>query len=96
MSANACELADHAKPRGPLAELIRTGARQLVHLAVEIELQERLAGLEDRRLEDGRAGVVQGGYLPEREIRTGIGPITVRMPGIRSRTGEPAAFRSGR
>ncbi len=94
MSTNIYELADHAKPRDPLAELIRTGARKIVHLAVEAELQEVLAGLEDRRLEDGRAGVVRNGYLPEREIQTGIGPITVRIPKIRSRAGEPVAFRS--
>ncbi len=74
MTTSVCEPEGRARPRDPPAELVGAGARQILHLAVEAELQDVLAGLEDRRLEDGRAGVVQGGYLPERAIRTGIGP----------------------
>jgi transposase-like protein len=38
--------------------------------------------------------VVRNGYLPERELQTGLGPVTVRIPKVRSRTGEPVTFRS--
>ena len=31
---------------------------------------------------------------PEREILTGIGPVGVKLPKVRSRDGEPALFRS--
>lgn len=31
-------------------------------------------------------------YLPERAIQTGSGPVTVKIPKVRSRTGEPDTF----
>jgi putative transposase len=77
-----------------LTELLRTGAQQLIGQAVEAELQELLVECSGRRTEDGRAGVVRNGYLPERELQTGVGPVTVRIPKVRSRTGEPVNFRS--
>ena len=46
-----------------------------------------LAAHSDRLLEDGRAGVVRNGHLPEREIQTGIGPVTVQIPKVRAKTG---------
>ena len=48
----------------------------------------------DRRLEDGRAAVVRNGFLPERQVQTGIGPVTVEIPKVRAKTGEPVTFRS--
>jgi putative transposase len=62
--------------------------------AVEAELQELLIAHTDHCLEDGKVGVVRNGYLPERELQTGIGPVTVQIPKVRSRTGEPVTFRS--
>ena len=38
--------------------------------------------------------MVRNGYLPERKILTGIGPVTVRIPKIRSKTGAPVTFHS--
>jgi transposase-like protein len=61
---------------------------------VEAELQELLSLYSDRRTGDGNAVVVRNGYLPERELQTGLGPVTVRIPKVRSRTGEPVTFRS--
>jgi putative transposase len=78
----------------PLTELLRVGARQLIHQAVEAELQELLAEHSERRTVDGKAGVVRNGYLPERELQTGVGPVTVRIPKVRARTGDAVAFRS--
>lgn len=77
-----------------LTELLRSGARQLISQAVEAELQELLAVYADRRTSDGKAAVVRNGYLPEREIQTGVGPVTVRVPKVRSKTGEAVTFRS--
>ena len=37
-----------------------------------------------RRTEEGKAGVVAI-YLPAREIQTGIGPVTVQIPKVRSK-----------
>lgn len=87
-------LEDRTESLDPLTELLRVGARQLIEQAVETELQELLAAHAGRLLADGRAGVVRNGYLPEREIQTGLGPITVRIPKVRVKTGEPVTFRS--
>ncbi len=78
----------------PLTALLRSGARQLINQAVEAELQELLSWHSGRRTEDGHAVVVRNGHLPERELQTGLGPVTVKIPKVRSRTGEPVAFRS--
>ena len=77
-----------------MTELLRSGARQLLQQAIEAEAQELLAAHSGRLLEDGHAAVVRNGYLPERKIQTGIGPVTVRIPKVRSRSGEPVTFRS--
>jgi transposase-like protein len=53
-----------------------------------------MARFEGRYLEDGRASVVRNGYHPERPIQTGIGPVTVKIPTVRSKWGEPVTFRS--
>ena len=34
----------------------------------------------ERRTADGKAGVVRNGHLPGREIQTGVGPVTVKIP----------------
>jgi putative transposase len=76
-----------------LSELLREGAQQLIHQAVESELSEYLSQ-HQRLTDDGRFAVVRNGYLPKREILTGIGPVSVHIPKIRSRDGEPLTFRS--
>ena len=92
--SNVVEFAGRDGIDDPLRELLRTGAGELVYQAVQAELQELLAEHSQRRLSDGRAGVVRNGYLPAREIQTGLGPVTVRIPKVRAKTGEPVTFRS--
>ena len=78
----------------PLTELLRTGAEQLIYQAVEAELLELLAEHSERRTEDGTACVVRNGHLPARELQTGLGPVTVQIPKVRAKTGEPVTFHS--
>ncbi len=92
--SNVIELEDRAGSTDPLTDLLRSGARQLLQKAIEVEVQELLGAHDDRHLDDGRAGVVRNGYQPEREIQTGIGPVTVKIPKVRAKTGEPVTFRS--
>ncbi|MEZ7137826.1 IS256 family transposase [Komagataeibacter sp. SM21] len=75
----------------PLTDLIREGARKLIEQAVEAELATLLAAFAEDRLDDGRARLVRHGHLPEREILTGIGPVTVKVPRVRDR--KPGADR---
>lgn len=77
-----------------LSDLIRNGARQLIHQAVEVELAEFMHQFSDRQMANGQAAVIRSGYQPEREIQTGIGPVTVKIPKVRSKDGEPVTFRS--
>jgi putative transposase len=78
----------------PVTELLRVGAQQLIQLAVEVELDELLSEHNDRRTETGQPGVVRNGYLHERELQTGVGPVTVQIPKVRAKTGEAVTFRS--
>ena len=92
---NVIELKDPARANfDPLTALLREGAQKLIHQAVEAELQEYLALYSERKTENGHAGVVRSGYLPERSIQTGVGPVTVKIPKIRSKDGNPVTFQS--
>ena len=93
-TSNVVEFADPSIEKDLLTELIRRGAQQLLNQAVEIELEERMAELLERRLPDDRQAVVRNGYHPERQVQTGIGPVTVQIPKIRARDGKPVVFRS--
>lgn len=77
-----------------LTELLRTGARQLIATAVEAELESYLAQFASSRTEVGHAAVVRNGHHPARPFQTGIGPVSVRIPKVRSKTGQPVTFRS--
>ena len=78
----------------PLTELLREKASELLQAAVQAECEAFLALLADRRDDQGRQGVVRNGYLPEREVLTGIGPVAVKVPRVRDRTGGEARFES--
>lgn len=80
--------------RDTLTEVLRAGAQELLAQAVREELAEFLVPHAEKLDERGRAAVVRNGHLPEREVLTGIGPVAVRVPKVRSRTGEAVVFRS--
>jgi len=77
-----------------LTDLIRTGAQQLLAQALKAEVAELLATYADQRDEQGHARVVLSGHHPKRDIQTGVGPVTVQVPKVRSRQGKPVTFRS--
>jgi len=68
-----------------LTDVIRTGARQLIEQAIHAELAVLMSMFSEDRLEDGRARLVRHGHLPEREVMTGIGPVSVKVPRVRDR-----------
>ena len=55
----------------PLTNILRSGARQLLAQAVEMEAEVFLAAMKDFKLPDGRGRVVRHGHGPERTIQTG-------------------------
>jgi len=80
--------------RDALTEVLREGAQRLLKQAVQAELEEFLAARAELCDEHGRATVVRNGHLPEGEVLTGIGPVAVQVPEVRSRTDEPVVLRS--
>jgi putative transposase len=68
-----------------LTEVLRNGARTLLAQAVEAEVAGFLAKHAECKTEDGRARIVRHGHLPEREVMTGIGPVSVKQPRVRDR-----------
>ena len=78
----------------PLTDLLRAGAQQLIANAVEAELLELLGQYTDSKDEQGRQVIVRNGYLPAREIQTGIGSVKVKVPKVRDRSGSGICFHS--
>ena len=83
-----------AERTDPLTDLLRSGAQQLIVSAVEAELLELLGHYADSKDEQGRQMIVRNGYLPAREIQTGIGPVKVKVPKVRDRSGSGICFHS--
>jgi transposase-like protein len=85
-----CSTSDtHALPlpgtHDVLTDLLRQGAQKLLSQAIEAEVQdwiEQHAGQRDAR---GHRQVVRNGYLPERTILTGVGPVEVKQPRVHDR-----------
>jgi transposase-like protein len=69
----------------PLTDLLRAGARQLLAQAVEAEIDAHIAVHADLTDGNGHRRIVRHGFLPEREVQTGIGAVAVRMPRARDR-----------
>jgi len=91
---NVLEFAGRDTISDALTDLLRPGAQQLITQAVEAELVALLSQHSERRTEDGNAVVVCNGHLPARQLQTGLEPVTVKVPKVCSKTGEPVTFRS--
>ena len=69
----------------PFTDIIRDGARKLIEQAIQAELAVLMAAFSAEKLENGTSRLVRHGYLPEREVMTGIGPVPVKVPRVRDR-----------
>ena len=67
----------------PITEILRNGAKKLLAEALEAEIAGFLSQYADFKDDQGRMRVTRNGYLPEREIQTGIGPVPAKAPRIR-------------
>ncbi len=68
-----------------LTDILREGARALLAQAIEAEVADFLAQHATLKTENGMQRLVRHGYLPSREVLTGIGPVGVRQPRVRDR-----------
>jgi len=69
----------------PLTDILRAGARQLLAQEIEAEVEGHIVAHADLTDAAGRCRIVRHGYLPEREIQTGIGAVRVKAPRARHR-----------
>jgi transposase-like protein len=74
--------------------VLRQGAQRLLAQAIEVEVAMLVARYADRRDTQGRQALVRNGYLPEREVQTGIGAVRVKVPRVRDRSGAGIRFHS--
>jgi len=68
-----------------MTEILRQGAQRMLTQAIQEEVDEWIDGRAELRDAAGRHQVVRNGYLPQRTISTGIGPVDVRQPRVRDR-----------
>lgn len=72
-------------PGSILEEIAREGARRLLIEAMETEVAEYIEKHEEKRNSEGRRLVVRNGYMPERDLVTGIGSLPFRQPRVDDR-----------
>jgi len=84
---NVAENAVEVEWESGLDEIARHGAQKLLQRALEWEVDEFLRRHDGVRNLAGNRQVIRNGRLPEREILTGAGALTVRQPRVRDRRG---------
>jgi len=79
--------AEATDTRGVLDEIVREGARRMLQAAVTAEVDEWIQQFANVVDAEGRRQVVRNGHLPEREVITGVGPLPVKKPRVRDKSG---------
>ncbi len=69
-----------------LDEILREGARKLLQTAVEAEIETHLEKYRHLKDANGRQIVTRNGFMPEREIQTGVGHVKIRRPRVDDRS----------
>lgn len=71
--------------RDVLTDILRQGAQKMLAEAIENEVAEYLDRHSCVRDDQGHRLAVRNGYLPQRTIQTGIGPVEIRQPRVNDR-----------
>lgn len=74
-----------AEAKDLLTEIARQGAQKMLGCALEAEVSDFVEKNRKRMNESGDIRFVRNGYLPERNIQTGIGDLKVTVPRVRDR-----------
>ena len=77
-----------------LSDILRSSAQKMLQLAIEEEVQNFITMYQAKLLSNGNKQIVRNGYLPERNIQTGIGEMAVKVPRVRDRGKEDIKFTS--
>ena len=76
---------DLSASREALTEILRAGAQKMLAAAIEDEVSSYVAHRAGLLDEGGQRQVVRNGFLPERELMTGIGKVRVKQPRVRDK-----------
>ena len=68
--------------RDVLTDILRQGAQKLLMETIEMEVEEYLAAHGDQIDPTGHRLVVRNGHMPERQIQTGVGSVTIKQPRV--------------
>lgn len=88
------------KPEGnfndQLTEILRQGCTRILKEALEVEIKTFVEHYKHLKDDQGKQRIIRNGYLPEREVQTGIGQVAVCVPRSRDQdaNGKPIRFHS--
>lgn len=68
-----------------LTAFLKESAQKMLQIAIEQEVKGFIESYASQKIANGYRRVVRNGYLPEREIQTGIGGVSVKVPRVRDR-----------
>jgi len=68
-----------------LEDVLRQGARRLLQTVIEAEVEDFIDSYKMYRDQQGKRLTVRNGYMPERELLTSMGPISIKQPRIDDR-----------
>ena len=68
-----------------LTSIIREGAKRLIAVALEAEVESYIQQFTEERDDAGRRLVVRNGHCTERQIQTGVGPVPIERPRVNDR-----------
>lgn len=74
-----------------LTTILREGAQRMLAQAIDAEVSEWIDGHAHLTDERGHRQVVRNGYLPQRTIITGVGPLEVQQPRVLDRRSQAEA-----
>jgi transposase-like protein len=74
-----------SESRDALTDILRQGARDMLAKAIQAEVSDWIESRAHVTDSAGRRQVVRNGSHPEREILTGLGPITIQQPRVLDR-----------
>jgi putative transposase len=68
-----------------MMDILRAGAQKMLAQMIQQEVDDWLGERANLQDEQGRRQVVRYGFLPKREIVTGVGLVEVQQPRVRDR-----------
>lgn len=71
--------------KSALEDLLREGARRMLQSAIEAEVARYIEAHQEVLDERGHRLVVRNGSMPERDLRTGLGPVRIQQPRVNDR-----------